>query len=153
MASGPSISFPFGRKLESGTKARRALALFREARTVNSNAFEFLGYFKILNIFWKDKYDSKKTNPIIEGIRKTLPSITDELAQDRLRELRKTRDDVPTYLYESGRCAVAHAYADPIIDPDDMPDLWRLSQDVWIIKAIAEYLIGFELKISRSLIR
>ena len=61
MASGPSISFPFGRKLESGTKARRALALFREARTVNSNAFEFLGYFKILNIFWKDKYDSKKT--------------------------------------------------------------------------------------------
>src|SRR5207249_2402862 len=73
---GSSIAFPFYRNLEQDEKARLALALFREARTVNSTPFEFLSYFKILNIFWKDRLETingQRQNPIIEGIRATLP--------------------------------------------------------------------------------
>jgi hypothetical protein len=74
------------------------------------------------------------------------------LAVSRVRTLGKTETDVSQYLYESGRCAVAHAYADPIIDPDDVSDLRRLSEDLYIVKEIAGYLIEEELKVSRSIL-
>ena len=111
---GSSIAFPFYRRLEPDAKTRLALALFREARTVNSTPFGFLSYFKILNIFWKDKFETingQRQNPMIEGIRATLPKLKDELAVSRLRALDTIEPDVPKYLYESGRCAIAHAYA------------------------------------------
>jgi hypothetical protein len=152
---GSSIAFPFGRQLESDQKARLALALFREGRTVNSTPFEFLSYFKILNIFWRDKWltvNGQRQNPLIEGIRATLPKLRDDLAVSRLRALGATQPDAAKYLYESGRCAVAHAYADPIVDPDDVADLRRLSEDVYIIKEIAEYLIAIGLRVSRSIL-
>lgn len=149
---GSSIAFPFNRQLESDQKALLALALYREGKTIRSVPFEFLSYFKILNIFWKDKYIKGK-NEIIEGIRKALPSVKDDLAQERLKELSKSEKDVPKYLYESGRCAIAHAYSDPIVDPDDVSELHRLSQDMWIIKAIAEHLITDKLHVSRTILR
>ena len=148
---GSSIAFPFYRELESNQKARLALALYREGKTIKSVPFEFLSYFKILNIFWKDKYIKGK-NEIIEGIRATLPSIKDNLAQKRLKELSKSEKDAPKYLYESGRCAIAHAYSDPIVDPDDVSELRRLSQDMRIIKAIAEHLISDKLLVSRTIL-
>jgi hypothetical protein len=151
---GSSIAFPFYRRLEPDAKTRLALALFREARTVNSTPFGFLSYFKILNIFWKDKFETingQRQNPMIEGIRATLPKLKDELAVSRLRALDTIEPDVPKYLYESGRCAIAHAYAHPIVDPDDVSDLRRLSKDLYIVKEIAEHLIEAELKLSRSI--
>ncbi len=148
---GSSIAFPFNRCIEKNQKARLGLALYREGRTVNSIPFSFLSYFKILNIFWRDKYVNRK-NALIEGIRDTLPKINDEESLSRLSVLQKTEPDVPNYLYESGRCAIAHAFSDPIVDPDELSDLRRLSQDIWIIKAIAEYLIESELKVSRSIL-
>lgn len=149
--TGSSIAFPFYRNLEQNKKAILALALFREARTINSTPFEFLNYFKILNIFWKDKF-SNGQNPIIEGIGSLIPKLTDEGAMKRLKTLHASETDIPKYLYESGRCAIAHAFADPIVDPDDVSDLRRLSQDIHIIKAIAEHLITVELGVSRSII-
>lgn len=152
---GSGIAFPFYRTLEFNPKVRLALALFREGRTVNSGPFEFLSYFKILNIFWKDKWftvNEQRQNPVIEGIRSTLSVVKDDLALKRLKALSDSKADIPTYLYESGRCAIAHAYSDPIVDPDDVSDLRRLSQDVYIVKAIAEHLVETELGVSRSII-
>ena len=154
-AVGSSIAFPFNRNSEPNEKARLALALFREARTVNSVPFAFLSYFKILNIFWNDKFvtvKGKRQNPIVEGIRETLPKLTDGLALRRLKALTGTNIDVPKYLHESGRCAIAHAHADPIVDPDDLSHLRRLSEDIAVIKAIAEHLIKTELKVSKSIL-
>lgn len=153
--TGSSIAFPFYRQPEQDRKACLALALFREGRTVNSTPFEFLSYFKILNIFWKDKWetiDGHRQNPIVEGIRATLPKLRDAMAVGRVNALSKKEPDVPRYLYESGRCAVAHAYSDPIVDPDDVSDLRRLSEDLRIVKAIAEYLIENVLGVSRSIV-
>ena len=141
---GSSIAFPFNRDIEKNKKAQRALALYREGLTINSIPFAFLSYFKVLNIFWKD-------NELVEGIQSLLPRIEDDLAKKRLAELKKTKNNVPKYLYKSGRCAIAHANFDTIVDPDDSTDLRRLSQDIWIVKAMAEYLIGTELKVSRSI--
>lgn len=150
--TGSSIAFPFYREIEQERKAQLALALYREALTINSVPFKFLSYFKILNIFWNDKKINKK-NEIIEGIRETLPEIkNDEQAIKRLEKLKGIEVDIPTYLYTSGRCAVAHAYSDPIVDPDNVTDLHRLSNDIYVIKAIADYLIENKLNVSRSII-
>jgi hypothetical protein len=92
---GSSIAFPFYRALESDRKARLALALFREGRTVNSVPFQFLSYFKILNIFWKDRWIDRK-NALIEGIRGTLPALEDGQALRRLKDLRTREADNPT---------------------------------------------------------
>ena len=148
---GSSIAFPFNRDIEKASKAKLSLALYREALSINSIPFAFLSYFKIFNVFWKDKYVNGK-NELVEGIRSLLPRIEDDLAKERLAELKKTEHDVPKYLYESGRCAIAHAHSDPIVDPDNVTDLRRLSQDIWIAKAMAEYLIETELNVSRSIL-
>ena len=143
--------YPFYRELEQDSKVRLALALYREALTVNSVPFSFLSYFKILNIFWKDRYE-KGSNELIEGIRGMLSKLNDNEAVDRIKQLTRSQSDIPNYLYESGRCAIAHAYSVPLVDPDDVADLRRLSQDIWVIKAIAEELIESELKVSRDIL-
>ena len=147
---GSSIAFPFNRKAENDPKARLALALYREGITVNSIPFSFLSLFKILNIFWKDKYVSGH-NEIIEGIRSNLKNVKNYESEKRINEIRASGADVAKYLYESCRCAIAHAYADPIIDPDDVADLMRLSKDLEIKKEIAENLIENRLGISRKI--
>ena len=148
---GSSIAFPFNRDIESDPKSRLALALYREGKTIKSVPFEFLSYFKILNIFWKDKYVKGK-NEIIERIHEILPKLKDDSALNRLKELSAKESNIPEYLYKSGRCAIAHAYSDPIIDPDDVSDVRRLSQDLWVIKAIAEHLMISKLQISRTIL-
>jgi hypothetical protein len=146
-------TYPFYRDLEKDPKARLALALYREALTVNSIPFSFLSYFKILNIFWKDKYDRKKgINELVEGIRMMLSRIHDTEANERINQIAGTQPDIPKYLYESGRCAIAHAYSVPLVDPDDVADLRRLSRDIWVIKAIAQKLIEERLNVSRDII-
>lgn len=149
--TGSSVCFPFYRNSEKNQKAQLALALYREARTASSIPYSFLGYFKILNIFWKDKYQKNNKNAIVEGIKKTLPQIKDNLAKERITELSKQNKDVSEHLYKSCRCAIAHAYSEPIIDPDEVKDVRNLSKDIWIIKAIAESLIETKLKVSRSI--
>ncbi len=141
---GSSIDFLFNRDIEDDPKARLALALYREGRTINSIPFAFLSYFKILNIFWND-------SKIIEGLRDVLPMITDGEARKCIDNLSKQQPDVANYLYGSGRCAVAHAFSGTIVDPDNFTDLRRLSQEIWIIKAVAEFLIEDNLHVSRSI--
>jgi len=148
---GSSFVFLFNRDIPEDQKVRLALALYREGLIVNSVPFSFLSYFKILNIFWNDKFFKDK-NELIEGIRSMIPEIKDKLALERLKKLSETESDIPKYLYESGRCAIAHAYSNPIIDPDDEAHLVRLSWDILIIKDIAAYLIEHKLGVSRSLL-
>jgi hypothetical protein len=153
---GSSYIFPFGREIEPSKTAQLALALYREAKTVNSVPFQFLGYFKILNIFWNDKYTKQAgqcRNELIEGIRSSLTHVTDSRALKRISELAATNPDIAEYLYKSGRCAVAHAYSKPLVDPDEIVDIRRLSSDMVIIQEIAENLMKTELGLSRSIIK
>jgi hypothetical protein len=141
--------FPLAVELHADKKALRALALYREANGLKSIPLRFLNFFKILNIVWIDKKEKKGgENPIVEGIRRTLPYISDKDAVTRIEALRREKvSDIPQYLYASGRCAVAHAYSDPLADPDDIEDLHRLSQDIWIIKPVAQHVMTNILKI------
>lgn len=125
--------------LPDDKKARLALALYREARCVESTPYEFLGYFKVINVL------CSKGQAQIDWINATVPKLTEFQAKRRISELGATVADMGDYLYHSGRCAVAHAGVDPIVDPDNPDDVFRLIADMPVARALAEYLIEHEL--------
>lgn len=122
-------------------KQRLAVALYREAMSVNSIPYRVLGFFKIINILYKNGPDQKA------WIKATLPKLKESYLQGRLTALSSAEPDVAAYLYESGRCAVAHAFSDPLIDPDDLTHLRRLSADLEVVQALAEHLVRHELNV------
>ncbi len=121
------------------TKARLALALYREALGLDSVPYQFLGFYKIINICHKDGTAQKA------WINNKVDKLEDHIALQRLTELRQKGEDVGNYLYESGRCAMAHAFSDSIIDPDNPEDTKRLAEDLRLMKALAAYAVEHEL--------
>ncbi|MDD4980134.1 MAG: hypothetical protein PHC54_02520 [Candidatus Omnitrophica bacterium] len=152
---GSSIDFPFYRDIEKNHKASLALALYREGLVTDSVPLSFLSFFKIINIFYNDKTTrvnkQKPQNELIASLGSLLQHIKCDLATKRIDELKKSVNDIPKYLYER-RCAIAHAFVDPTIDPDNVAESRDLSQDTWIIRAIADYLIEKKLNVSKSIL-
>lgn len=122
-------------------KAKLALALYREAMSVNLAPYKFLGFFKVINVIRDKGPDQKK------WITANLQHVTESRAKERLTELQKNHADVAEYLYVSGRCAVAHAFNQPVVNPDDLEDLNRLNEDIPVIQDLARIAIVRELGI------
>ena len=146
----PSDVFPDEIYEITDKKVKLAVALFREAKSLDSVPFQFLSYFKILNIFWNDKTRNGK-NELVEGLRASLANLTDKDCVQRIKKIVEKQGDPAGYLYKSGRCAVAHAFADPIVDPDDVSDLHRLSEDLWLMQKLTTYLIEKNYGIKQSI--
>ncbi len=123
-------------------KARLALALYRESMNVNTPAYQFLGFYKIINIV------NSNGNAQKAWISVTVDRLEDHTAQSRMAELRADSENIGEYLYVSGRCAVAHAFNDPVVDPDDPRDTIRLKKDLPLMKALAEYCVEHELGVA-----
>lgn len=123
----------------SSEKARLALALYREATSVNMISYKFLGFFKVINVLHGTK-DSQ-----IGWIEQNLTKITEQPAVNRIHEMNIQNGELARYLYIQGRCAVAHAYAEPIVNPDAPEDLDRLVRDLPVIRALAELAMEQEL--------
>lgn len=128
-------------EVPANEKARRAIAIYREALSVQSTPYEFLGYMKIVNILYPTG------NEQIAWINAALPVLQEWRALERIDQLRADYEDIGEYLYASGRCAVAHAYDDPVVNPDNPADLFRLAADMPIARALAEHLIEHELTV------
>lgn len=122
-------------------RSRLALAIYREALGLNSVAYSFLGFFKVINLFREKGHEQKN------WINTALPNVKEPRAVQRWKELSKTESDVGEYLYVSGRCAVAHAYSEPIADPENIADRARFSKDLPLVQALAELAIESELGI------
>lgn len=115
------------------------LALYREGMSVNSSPFAFLSFFKILNIL------HSKGEAQWKWVNDNLKHIWYQPAVDRLQEIRKTESDVGKYMYVQGRCAVAHAYGTPIVNPNVYADKRRLELDLPLMKELAALFIEQEL--------
>lgn len=129
-------------------RAKLALALYREALGLEHEnlPYAFLGFAKVLNIIGNGKSQVAWINGAIGGIK-------DRVARARVSQIQADGQDVGDYLYGSGRCAVAHAANDPVVDPDDAADTMRLGKDLPVAKALAQHFIEGELGIkSRSTI-
>ena len=122
-------------------KARRALALFREALSVNTLPYKFLGFYKVINVLYEKGLDQKA------WINANIANVKDFQAVERIQELKKRVSDFGDYLYKSGRCAVAHAFDHPAVDPDIPSETSQLAKDLPIVRALAKVLIETELNI------
>jgi hypothetical protein len=130
---------------------RKALAFWREGRRLAEvhDSYAFLSFYKVIESQFQDA--KKKADWISANIER----LTDRAAK-RVAELRGAGFDVSRHLFESGRCAVAHASLQGgIVDPDIPADRRRLSADLVIMEGLARIYIRDELKVpdSRSLYR
>jgi len=121
-------------------KARLALALYREGLGLNSRPYKLLSFYKIINLLHGRAEEQQA------WINATVDRLEDNEAFERIAALRAAGEtDIGKYLYVSGRCAVAHAYGEPTVDPDDPEHMVRVSRDLRVVQALAEYLIDHEL--------
>lgn len=130
---------------------RKALAFWREGKRLDEvhDSYAFLSFYKVIESQFSD--GQKKA----EWITANIDKLTDRAAK-RVAELRAAGIDVSRHLFDSGRCAVAHASLDgEIIDPDIPADRRRLSADLVIMEELARIYIRDELQVldSRSLYR
>jgi hypothetical protein len=119
-------------------RALLALALFREGHGLEHPAFKFLSFFKILNVLFSQGREMKA------WINENAANVQCFGAPQVIDRLRETQRDIGAYLYESGRCAVAHAFESPTVDPDDPSDTRRLSLEMPAIIGLAELAIEQE---------
>ena len=128
---------------------RKALAFWREGKRLDEihDSYAFLSFYKVIESQFSDA--KAKADWITANIEK----LTGRAAK-RVAELRAEGTDVSRHLFDSGRCAVAHASLDgEIVDPDIPADRRRLSADLVIIEELACIFVRDELKVpdSRSL--
>lgn len=123
--------------------ARLALAFYREALTLDHVGYSFLSYYKIVNLRYR-KGERQKA-----WINRTLDKINDHNAKKRIEELKSEKIDVADYLYNSCRCAVAHAGVNPTVDPENLEDINRLRADLPLIRNLSELLIEEHYEIKR----
>jgi hypothetical protein len=131
------------RPLPTDPRAHLAVALYREALGVTSVAYQVLGFFKIINIVYSTSSAQKA------WIKRTIPTLPGPSVNTRVQELQSAGHDVPAYLYESCRCAVAHANASPVANPDLIEDDTRLQADLPVVRALAEHLMTNEIGLVR----
>lgn len=119
-------------------EARLALAFFREGLSLRSTAYQFLSFYKIINLKF-DGGDNQKA-----WIKRTLPQIASssrsQAAIDRVRSIQTMSPPIAMEdcLYGSCRCAIAHAGINrSTFDPEDPNDERRLRGDLPLIKALA----------------
>lgn len=160
---GGSVPNPMGRSKETGfsicdefdlsyfpepasDKALLALALMREGRGLNHPGYSFLSFYRVLEVALGK---GRKTQ--IAWINDQVARGLDHRATGALDQLRKQNiDDIGAHLYASGRCAMAHASEEPIIDPDDPADARRLWSERPIMLALAERAIEEKLGVETS---
>lgn len=112
-------------------KAKLALALYREGKSMEHVVYACLSFLKILNVQFATSKPQK------DWINQAVVSVRGNQAQKRLDELRQIEADIGSYLFDSARCAIAHAFASPLVNPDDPSDDRRLRQDYPLVKELA----------------
>ena len=113
-----------------------ALALMREGRGLNHPAYAFLSFYRVLEA----AIPNGKTRE--QWVAGNIDAIMDRDSQEALSKLKESGiKDVGAHLYKSGRMAIAHARADPIINPDDASDYERIAGELPVMRGLAELAI------------
>ncbi len=138
------FDYPYLPEVEED-RAKLALALMREGRGLNHAAYSFLSFYRVLEVAIGNGKKRKKWMP------DAIDRLKDSRAIDALAELKANGiGDASKHLFDSGRCAIAHAGADPIINPDDPADTRRLYRELPIIEHLAVMAIEEEIGIKTA---
>lgn len=121
--------------------AATALAFYREGISGTNNFYAFLSLYKVLSYIHRD---GKRRGAWIE---KTLPTLSDEDAKNRIQELNNGGINASEYLRDDGRHAIAHAEKDVFVNPDKLVDHERIYRDLPIMRALARKAIEEQFQI------
>lgn len=149
LAAVTAYGWYFDRKIPASDDARRALALYREARNAQMNfmvSYAVLNFYKILEIKYPKGPQTREW--IASTFSQILPNLSDEdLARfDALRAGQAPEK----YIYDACRLAVAHASSKSPSDPDDKAEILRLHLAADILRWLSRYLIANELMVSEK---
>ena len=133
-------------------RVRWALAFYREGLSLGRDnvAYATLSFFKILNIVASTGRRQKawiNANYLNFGLNNQMKFEINR----RITELKTSGiSDIGAYLYESGRCSVAHAGANPTVDPENPEDIERLTKDLPLVRSMAAHVIEKEFTVKSS---
>jgi len=124
--------------LPGNQKKKIALGLYREGLDDSTNPFwACLSLYKIFELHF-----GKNTKAIQKWINANVGKVRNSGARERLKELRQRgKRSIGKHIYKSVRCAIAHAYKNPMIDPDNTKDYDELRRDCWLLQDLARILI------------
>lgn len=117
------VSFP-GKTPADGL----ALALFKEGKNANSIFYEYLNYWKVIEVAIPDK--TKRWAWINTNAPTAFRS--EEIPVDL-----GTAKSIAEYLDYHGRSAIAHVFRKPYINPDEIDDYRRISKLTFIVEELA----------------
>lgn len=150
LAFATAHQWAFYRAAPATEEARRALALYREARNAEQNfmvSYAVLNYYKIIEI----KHHGHKASSA--WVAQNLPVILAHKGdEERTRAfLSACGAEAPeTYIYAACRVAVAHAAPNRVSDPDESAEIRRLYVAAGVMRKLARRFIKYELGVSDS---
>ena len=110
-----------------------AMSLFREAFNSRSVFYEFLNYWKAIEVVYSNV--NQRRAWIDTNVAKL------SLESERVAEIQQSQTSIADYLYTDSRCAVAHVDHRPFVDPDKAEDYHRLARDARLVKGLARMAI------------
>lgn len=125
---------------------RIALAFWREGERLTGvhDSYAFLSYFKVV------ESQFQKSAARVDWFNRNIEQVNGD-ALRRVKDLQAMAIEVGPHLFESGRCAVAHAsLGRNIVDPDIPEDRQRISKDLVLMRELARRLISDELEVPTS---
>lgn len=150
LAFSTAHQWAFYRETPATEEARRALALYREARNAEQNfmvSYAVLNYYKIIEI----------RHPGFEAssawVAQNLPTVlASKSEEDRTKAfLAACGNEAPEkYIYAACRVAVAHASPNRVSDPDESKEIRRLHVAADVMRRLARRFIKHELGVSDS---
>ncbi len=123
---------------------RAAIALYREGVSLDNPFYAFLSFYKAISVL----LPKGKARGV--WITDALGRLDDHRAKERCYEIRNNDDDVGLYLFQECRNAIAHAEQQPFINPDEVDDHFRLTQDIPLLRNLAELAIEENSSLKRS---
>jgi len=128
--------------------ARKALAFWREGQRLRDvhHSYAFLSFYKVI------ESQFSTAAPKVAWFEKNIERLSGRCTA-RISELRTSGTNISRHLFESGRCAIAHASLNgEIVDPDIPSDRRRLASDLDIIEELAHRFISNELQIPTEMV-
>jgi hypothetical protein len=138
----------FDRQIPASKKARRAVALYREARNAQQN---FLVSYAVLNFYKIVELKSDVSGEVKNWFRDNFERLAqDQSYRDIFVDFVKIcgSEKPHEYIWKACRVAVAHANKHSQSDPDDANEVARLHTAADVLRIFARHFIKTELGIS-----
>jgi hypothetical protein len=130
--------------LTKTSEEKAAIALYREGVSLENPFYAFLSLYKVISVL----LPKGKARGV--WITNALDRLDDHRAKERLEVLRNNKIDVGLYLFKECRNAIAHAEQEPFVNPDEVDDHFRLTQDIPLLRNLAELAIEENSSLKRS---